>query len=51
MQAFGQNFNKLGFDILVNVKISHGILIGLGFFLPLLYCPKVWGLGRKAWEN
>ena len=51
VQAFGQSYNKLGFDILANVKLCHGTLIGIGSFWSLFHCPKIWGLGRKPWET
>lgn len=47
MQAFGQNFNKLYSDILVNVKQCHGTLIGIGIFLAPISLSK----NLESWQK
>ena len=46
-QDFGQSFNKLGFDILVNVKVSHGTLIGIGILLAPILLSK----NLETWQK
>lgn len=48
MQAFGQHFDQLGFDILVNVKLYHDTLIGTGIFLAPILLSKIF---RDLAEN
>lgn len=46
-QDFGQSFNKSGFDILVNVKVSHGTLIGIGILLAPILLSK----NLETWQK
>lgn len=47
MQAFGQSLNKLGLDILVNVKTSCGTLVRIEIFLAPILLSK----NLESWQK